>query len=78
MAEPISSSSTCRKVIDPDFHFFSDTELTAGPNDSRPTSPMNIEAILSDTEFEVKSREFEVKSRKGKYFFIQLRVWKGF
>lgn len=44
-------------MIDPDFHFFSDTELTSGPNDSRPLSPAAIEAVLSDTEFEVKSRK---------------------
>lgn len=47
-------------MIDPDFHFFSDTELTTGPGDSRPASPTNIEGVLSDTEF-------EVKSRKGKF-----------
>uniref|UniRef100_A0A1Y1KET5 phosphatidate phosphatase n=1 Tax=Photinus pyralis TaxID=7054 RepID=A0A1Y1KET5_PHOPY len=50
-----------RKVMDPDFHFFSDTELTAGPSDSRPMSPTTVEGVLSDTEFEVKNRKDEDK-----------------
>lgn len=52
-----ASVTSNRKVIDPDFHFFSDTELTSGPGDSRPASPTAIEAVLSDTEFEVKNRK---------------------
>ncbi|XP_056634366.1 phosphatidate phosphatase LPIN3 isoform X1 [Diorhabda sublineata] len=46
------------KKIDADFHFFSDTELTKNGNvDSRAASPVNVEAVLSDTEFEVKGRK---------------------
>lgn len=40
--------------MDPDFHFFSDTELTNTTADSRPGSPTNVETVQSDTEFEVK------------------------
>ncbi|KAK5647461.1 hypothetical protein RI129_002353 [Pyrocoelia pectoralis] len=56
-----TSLSSNRKVMDPDFHFFSDTELTAGPSDSRPMSPTTVEGVLSDTEFEVKNRKEEDK-----------------
>lgn len=46
------------KKIDADFHFFSDTELTANGNvDSRAGSPVNIETVQSDSEFEVKFRK---------------------
>lgn len=46
------------KKIDADFHFFSDTELTANGNvDSRAGSPVNIEMVQSDSEFEVKNRK---------------------
>lgn len=49
------------KKIDADFHFFSDTELTKNGNvDSRAASPVNIESVLSDTEFEVKGRKDDV------------------
>ncbi|XP_065167971.1 phosphatidate phosphatase LPIN2 isoform X3 [Atheta coriaria] len=54
-----TSSNTSRKVpMDPDFHFFSDTELTTNPADSRPNTPIHVESVQSDTEFEVqKSKE---------------------
>ncbi|VEN44936.1 unnamed protein product [Callosobruchus maculatus] len=46
------------KRIDADFHFFSDTELTNnGNNDSRTGSPVNVETVQSDSEFEVKVRK---------------------
>nr|CAH7738239.1 unnamed protein product [Callosobruchus chinensis] len=46
------------KKIDADFHFFSDTELTNnGNNDSRTGSPVNVETVQSDSEFEVKVRK---------------------
>ncbi|CAH2003396.1 unnamed protein product [Acanthoscelides obtectus] len=46
------------KKIDADFHFFSDTELTNnGNNDSRTGSPVNVESVQSDSEFEVKVRK---------------------
>ncbi|KAL3288419.1 hypothetical protein HHI36_002865, partial [Cryptolaemus montrouzieri] len=55
---PVSAN---RKVLDPEFHFFSDTELTAGGNvDSRNNSPIHlIESVLSDSEIEVKNRKEE-------------------
>lgn len=49
-----STSMGNRKVsLDPEFHFFSDTELTV-QMDSRPNTPTHAETVLSDTEFEVK------------------------
>ncbi|CAG9859057.1 unnamed protein product [Phyllotreta striolata] len=46
------------KKIDADFHFFSDTELTnSGNMESRTSSPVNIELVQSDSEFEVKGRK---------------------
>ncbi|KAF5301352.1 hypothetical protein FQA39_LY10750 [Lamprigera yunnana] len=57
----IASVNSNRKVMDPDFHFFSDTELTSGPGDSRPASPTTVEGVLSDTEFEVKNRKDDDK-----------------
>ncbi|CAH1114571.1 unnamed protein product [Psylliodes chrysocephalus] len=46
------------KKIDADFHFFSDTELTnTGNADSRAGSPVNVELVQSDSEFEVKGRK---------------------
>ncbi|XP_022912893.2 phosphatidate phosphatase LPIN3 isoform X1 [Onthophagus taurus] len=57
-ASPCSNNS--RKVLDPEFHFFSDTELTTGQEDSRPNTPIHIESVQSDTEFEVQ------KSKGGK------------
>ncbi|KAH0815419.1 hypothetical protein GEV33_007372 [Tenebrio molitor] len=50
-----------RKIIDPDFHFFSDTELTSNVVDSRTDSPIQVEAVQSDSEFEVKNRKGESK-----------------
>lgn len=46
-----------RKIIDPDFHFFSDTELTTNTADSRAHLPINVETVVSDSEFEVKIRK---------------------
>ncbi|RZC36849.1 phosphatidate phosphatase LPIN3 [Asbolus verrucosus] len=54
-------SGNSRKIIDPDFHFFSDTELTTNVVDSRADSPVQIEAVQSDSEFEVKNRKGEAK-----------------
>ncbi|XP_025833353.1 phosphatidate phosphatase LPIN3 isoform X2 [Agrilus planipennis] len=64
-SEPESVNHSSRKLLDPDFHFFSDTELTTGINDSRPLSPVNVESVLSDTEFEVKNRKDDDKDNEG-------------
>lgn len=53
-SESALSSNTRKVTLDPDFHFFSDTELTNTTADSRPSSPTNVETVQSDTEFEVK------------------------
>ncbi|EFA07054.2 phosphatidate phosphatase LPIN3 [Tribolium castaneum] len=53
--------SNSRKIIDPDFHFFSDTELTSNVVDSRADSPIQVEAVQSDSEFEVKNRKGDNK-----------------
>lgn len=53
-------SNSSRKIIDPDFHFFSDTELTSNVGDSRTDSPIQIETVQSDSEFEVKNRKGKV------------------
>lgn len=51
----VSSSNNGRKMhLDPDFHFFSDTELTITQGDSRPNTPIHVESVQSDTEFEVQ------------------------
>ncbi|KRT86201.1 hypothetical protein AMK59_2759, partial [Oryctes borbonicus] len=51
-----------RKVpLDPEFHFFSDTELTTGQEDSRPNTPIHLESVQSDTEFEVKKAKDDGK-----------------
>ncbi|XP_018569691.1 phosphatidate phosphatase LPIN3 isoform X1 [Anoplophora glabripennis] len=59
--ETVMPSDTSNiKKIDADFHFFSDTELTANGNvDSRAGSPANIEMVQSDSEIEVKVRKGE-------------------
>lgn len=59
-SESALNSNTRKVTLDPDFHFFSDTELTNATADSRPSSPTNVETVQSDTEFEVK------KSKGGK------------
>lgn len=52
------NDSSAIKRIDADFHFFSDTELTNNSIlDSRAGSPINIESVQSDSEFEVKGRK---------------------
>ncbi|XP_044744130.1 phosphatidate phosphatase LPIN2 isoform X2 [Coccinella septempunctata] len=53
------ASGTNRKILDPDIHFFSDTELTAGGNtDSRNNSTLHlIETVQSDSEIEMKNRK---------------------
>lgn len=54
------ASGSNRKILDPDIHFFSDTELTAGGNaDSRNNSPSHhlIETVQSDSEIEMKNRK---------------------
>lgn len=61
--------STCtnsgRKVpLDPEFHFFSDTELTTGQEDSRPNTPIHLESVQSDTEFEVKKSKGKLVGNK--------------
>lgn len=53
-SESTLSGNTRKVNLDPDFHFFSDTELTNTTADSRPSSPTNVETVQSDTEFEVK------------------------
>lgn len=46
----------------PDFHFFSDTEVTnSTANDSRSGSPTHVESVQSDSEI-------EVKKMKGKFY----------
>ncbi|KAJ8957636.1 hypothetical protein NQ318_017525 [Aromia moschata] len=56
----VPGDSSNIKKIDADFHFFSDTELTANGNvDSRAGSPVTIETVQSDSEFEVKFRKGE-------------------
>lgn len=52
-----SESGSNIKRIDADFHFFSDTEITTGTTDSRAGSPVHIESVQSDSEFEVKFRK---------------------
>lgn len=53
-SESALNTNTRKVPLDPDFHFFSDTELTNTTADSRPGSPTQIETVQSDTEFEVK------------------------
>ncbi|CAH0551237.1 unnamed protein product [Brassicogethes aeneus] len=49
------------KMIDADFHFFSDTEITTNNgNDSRSGTPVHIESVQSDSEFEVKVRKEDI------------------
>lgn len=56
-----SESGSNIKRIDADFHFFSDTEITTGTTDSRAGSPVHIESVQSDSEFEVKFRKEDVE-----------------
>ncbi|KAJ8935152.1 hypothetical protein NQ314_012970 [Rhamnusium bicolor] len=68
------SDSSNIKKIDADFHFFSDTELTANGNvDSRAGSPINIETVQSDSEFEVKFRKAGEQNEGAKSW-----EWGGF
>ncbi|XP_045463728.1 phosphatidate phosphatase LPIN3 isoform X2 [Harmonia axyridis] len=53
------SSKINRKILDPDIHFFSDTELTTGGiTDLRNNSTLHllIETVQSDSEIEMKNR----------------------
>ncbi|XP_017772334.1 PREDICTED: phosphatidate phosphatase LPIN3 isoform X1 [Nicrophorus vespilloides] len=64
-ADENTSSVANRKVpMDPDFHFFSDTELTTGQSDSRPNTPIHIESVQSDTEFEVQKSKDDNKENE--------------
>lgn len=57
---PVSTAndSSNIKMIDADFHFFSDTELTTSGNaDSRSGSPVHVESVQSDSELEMKFRK---------------------
>lgn len=59
-----TSTSSGRKVpLDPDFHFFSDTELTTSQVDSRPNTPIHLESVQSDTEFEVQKSKGKKNDR---------------
>ncbi|GJQ80230.1 hypothetical protein Trydic_g23804 [Trypoxylus dichotomus] len=61
-AEISACANNGRKVpLDPEFHFFSDTELTTGQEDSRPNTPIHLESVQSDTEFEVKKAKDDGK-----------------
>ncbi|XP_050295672.1 phosphatidate phosphatase LPIN3 isoform X2 [Anthonomus grandis grandis] len=59
--ETTATSGNLKKV-EADFHFFSDTELTAGNGESRSTSPVNVESVLSDSELETRIRAMDEKS----------------
>lgn len=61
-----TSTSSGRKVpLDPEFHFFSDTELATSQLDARPNAALHVESVQSDTEF-------EVQKSKGKIYFVSL------
>ncbi|KAL1512641.1 hypothetical protein ABEB36_002202 [Hypothenemus hampei] len=62
---PVDTSPNIKR-LDADFHFFSDTELATGNAESRSVSPINVEAVQSDSEIEVKFRNKEDCSEPAK------------
>ncbi|XP_030761072.1 phosphatidate phosphatase LPIN3 [Sitophilus oryzae] len=70
---PTQSDATNIKMVEADFHFFSDTELTSGIAESRSSSPTNIESVQSDSEIEMKLRIKEQSNEPAKSW-----EWGGF